>query len=157
MKLKSVFAIIWNWNSNKFLFTVVFFLHSTLASVFVLFYFRFVFFFFLGTCIFYSFLRFSSWFHTSSKCCCKICYIILWNLWNKCLNFTDTFMWVGYKHFSLTLRTICSSCSGINIFRGLRVWVLQSFSGREATYFGYGHGQVRWTINSFDLKRFWFI
>lgn len=64
VKLKSLFAIMWKWNWNKFwIILVIFFLfRSTFAWGF-----------FLGTWIFNSLWSFSSWFHASSKCCCKIC------------------------------------------------------------------------------------
>lgn len=64
VKIKSEIAIMWKWNWNKFwIILVIFFLfRSTFAWGF-----------FLGTWIFNSLWSFSSWFHASSKCCCKIC------------------------------------------------------------------------------------
>lgn len=51
-------------------------------SDFLLFHSTFAWVFFLGTWIFNSLWSFSSWFHASFKCCCKICYMVLWNFWN---------------------------------------------------------------------------
>lgn len=76
VKIKSGIAIMWKWNWNKFWIILVIFcsiFFSPFLEVVV---------FFLGTWIFNSLWSFSSWFHASFKCCCKICYMVLWNSWN---------------------------------------------------------------------------